>query len=90
MDGRWDKQKQVLKEMATIFGSQIKATKCSDNEVIYTYRFSFLKSLEYCIDVTFVSEKEWKSIVWPALAPSLQSTSLWNVEVYCLKNSVRS
>ena len=76
MNGNEDAEMERLKEHAKLFADQMRTSKCSKNHAIYTYNFSFMKTLEYAMPVTQFSNTEWNRIVSPALIPSLQKTGL--------------
>ena len=76
MDGNQAQQKESMLAQSTKFASQMRSSSCSKNEALYTYSSSFLKSLEYPMEVTRFSEKEWNSIVWPALSASLHAAGM--------------
>jgi len=63
MDGTQDAQKRYLKEAAATFAFQIRTSKCTKIEALYTYNSSCMKTMEYCIPVARFSETEWNKIV---------------------------
>ena len=42
-----------------VFASQIRSSTCDENSALYSYQSSFLKSLEYSMEVTRFTEEEW-------------------------------
>ena len=76
MNGNQAQQKESLLAQSTKFAAQMRSSSCSKTEALYTYSSSFLKSLEYPMEVTRFSKKEWNSIVWPALSASLHAAGM--------------
>ena len=54
----------------------MKAKECEPNIALYTYNTCFIKSMEYCMPVTHLSRKDWKSIIYPAKEITLQRAKM--------------
>ena len=50
----------------------MRAKPCEPNIAMFTYNTCFMKSMEYCMPVTHLSKQDWKSIIHPAKAITLQ------------------
>ena len=76
MDGNWKEQLNVMKEKAQLFASQISTKKVSKNDALYTYNYSFMKTLEYPMTALSLTENEWNSVVMPALRATLTTAKM--------------
>ena len=76
MDGNEDKQFQSLYDQSKKFATQIYTSKCTEEAADYTFRCSFLKTLEYPMPVTQFTEDQWKKIYTPALNASLNRSRI--------------
>ena len=72
MDGNENAEKRYLRDQSVTFADQMKTSKANKNDYMYTYTASFMKTMEYPMAVTQLSEAEWNHIVAPALQNSLQ------------------
>ena len=71
MDGNATDQYNYLKKACRDFGDNMRATDCTPYDAIYTYTSNLMPKLAYCMPITSFSKKEWTSIIWPALRPTL-------------------
>ena len=71
MDGNDTDEYKHLKNVCRKFGDDMRATDCTPHDAIYTYTCCLMPKLEYCMPVTSFSKKQWTSIIWPALRPTL-------------------
>ena len=76
MDGNHRRQLEYLRNIAITFGLQVRSVSCPKSHVLYTFAASFMKSLEHSLPVTGLSKAEWRTILTPALAPTLQRAGI--------------
>ena len=76
MDGNEEKQFQSLYDQSKKFATQIYTSKCNEDAAEYTFRSSFLKTLEYPMPVTQFSPDQWRKIYTPALQATLNRAKL--------------
>jgi hypothetical protein len=69
----WD-QIHYLGEQAEIFVNQLMRTTAKQNDVLYTYQSSFMKTMEYPLTVVTISESQWNSLMAPVIKTVLQKT----------------
>ena len=67
MDGSQDKHVEMTKNKAQVFAAQISTKKVSRNDALYAHNSSFMKTLEYHMAATRLTEEQWNDTVRPAL-----------------------
>ena len=76
MDGNARDQYKYLKKECRIFGDKMRATDCTPYDAVKTYTTCLMPKLEYCMPITSFSKKQWTSIIWPALRPTLNKAHI--------------
>ena len=69
-------QKKYLIEMARTYAEQIRTSQTTPDTAMYTYKACFLKAIEYSMPVTNFTEKEWNTIMAPALKATLNKSAM--------------
>ncbi len=72
MDGNWRKEIQKLTETTTIYAEQLRYGSVNPNEAWYSFKVTVMKSIEYPMEATYISEKEWNKIMKPMVGVVLQ------------------
>jgi hypothetical protein len=72
MDGNWREQIQALLEKTIQFAEQLRVGSVKPNEAWYAFIVTVMKALEYPMEATFLTKKDWESIMQPMLTIVLQ------------------
>ena len=72
MDGNWRAQVVQLLELTTVFAQQLRVGSVTPNEAWYAFTVTIMKTIEYPMEATYLSEKDWLSIMKPMVGIVLQ------------------
>jgi hypothetical protein len=72
MDGNWREEVRVLKEKTITFAEQLRVGSVMPNEAWYSFNVTVMKSIEYPMAATYITEKEWTEIMKPLVGIVLQ------------------
>jgi hypothetical protein len=72
MDGNWREEVRVLKEKTITFAEQLRVGSVTPNEAWYSFNVTVMKSIEYPMAATYITEKEWTEIMKPLVGIVLQ------------------
>ena len=73
-----DQQAEInyLRSVSEEFALQMRGTARTQEEAIYTFKSSLMKTLEYPTVATMITEKEWNHIMEPALKATIQAAGM--------------
>jgi hypothetical protein len=72
MDGNWREEVRVLKEKTITFAEQLRVGSVTPNEAWYSFNVTVMKSIEYPMAATYLTEKDWTEIMKPLVGIVLQ------------------
>jgi hypothetical protein len=72
MDGNWREEIRTLREKVIQFAKQLWVGSVKPNKAWYAFIITIMKTLEYPMEATFISKKDWELIMQPMLTIVLQ------------------
>ena len=76
LDGNQEAEYDYLLEHSKTFADQLKPQRIARNNAMYAFQASFLKTIEYPMIATMLTEKDWRGIMRPALEISLRKAGM--------------
>ena len=58
-------QSETLKEKKLSFAAEMRGAKLTQRECREAVKLTITKTVEYAMEATMLSEKQWQSIMWP-------------------------